>query len=128
MEHWKNYGRILLNIMTSEQILKLVEAGYTKADIEAMNATSAPAPAETPEETEETAAQPAAQEEPAAAQSDPAQPVDPMRAIMDALARLSNQIAVNNINTNMQPEQPARTAEQALAEIIAPPIPAKRKF
>ena len=111
--------------MTSEQILKLVEAGYTKADIEAM---SAPAPAEQPEETEAPAAQPAQQEEPAAAQSDPAQPVDPMNAIMDALARLSNQIAVNNINTNMQPEQPARTAEQALAEIIAPPIPAKRKI
>lgn len=111
--------------MTSEQILKLVEAGYTKADIEAM---SAPAPAEQPEETEAPAAQPAAQEEPSAAQSDPAKPADPMNAIMDALARLSNQIAVNNINTNTQPDQPARTAEQALAEIIAPPVPARRKF
>lgn len=114
--------------MTSEQILKLVEAGYTKADIEAMTSTSAPAPAKTPEETEAPAAQPAQQEEHAAAQSDPAKPVDPMNAIMDALARLSNQIAVNNINTNMQPDQPARTAEQALAEIIAPPIPERRKF
>lgn len=113
--------------MTNEEILMLVKAGYTKSDIEAMT------PAQAPEETAAPAAQPETKAEPADVQADPAPaaqpetnaPADVQQTILAALERLSNQMIASNINNNTQPQQPTRTAADALAEIIAPPA-AKR--
>lgn len=107
------------------EVLELVRAGYTKAEIAAM--TEAPQP----EETAAPAVQPEVQEEHTEAQADPApaaaEPaVDHNAAILAAINKLSNAVITNNINTQTQPENTGRTIEQALAEIISPP-PAKKR-
>lgn len=111
--------------MNLDEILKLIDAGYTKADIDAM--TAEPAPAEEPAapEPEQTA-------EPEAAQApvQTAEPAQPQTAgqdqILEALNRLTNTIIKSNINsTVIQPAE--RTTEDALAEIISPPKPNARR-
>ena len=102
--------------MDAKNIIALVNAGYTKAEIDAMEATEAPeapadpAPAADPQPAEAPAAQPA--EAPAA------QPQHDQ--ILQALERLTNSIMQHNLNQTVA--QPAeRTVQDALAAIIAPP-------
>lgn len=109
------------------EVLELVRAGYTKAEIAALTEE---AKAPQPEETAEPAVQPEVQAESTEAQADPApaaaEPVDHNAAILAAINKLSNAVITNNINTQTQPENSGRTIEQALAEIISPP-PAKKR-
>ena len=111
--------------MKVDEILKLINAGYTKADIDAMTAepTAEPEPAQAAEpETPAQAAEP---------ETAPAQTAEPAQAfgqdqILDALNRLTNTIIKSNINATVT--QPAeRTPEDALAEIISPPKPKARR-
>ena len=111
------------------EVLELVRAGYTKAEIAAlMEDVKAPQP----EETAAPAVHPEVQEEHTEAQASPAPaaapeaPVDHNAAILAAINKLSNAVITNNINTQTQPENTGRTIEQALAEIISPP-PAKKR-
>lgn len=108
------------------EVLELVRAGYTKAEIAALTEE---VKAPQPEETAAPAVQPEAQEESTEAQAGPApaaEPVDHNAAILAAINKLSNAVITNNINTQTQPENTGRTIEQALAEIISPP-PAKKR-
>ena len=113
--------------MKVDEILKLIDAGYTKADIDAMTASEA-APAQTAEpapaaEPEKAPAQTAEPEQNAA--QDPAQnQTTGQDKILEALNRLTNTIIKSNINsTVIQPVE--RTPEDALAEIISPAKPKK---
>lgn len=115
--------------MKVDEILKLIDAGYTKADIDAMTAEPAaePEPAQTaePETAPAQTAEPAA---PAPAQAPVAEPAQAsgQDQILDALNRLTNTIIKSNINATVT--QPAeRTPEDALAEIISPPKPKARR-
>ena len=110
-----------------EQIMKLIDAGYTKAEIDALMQPEAAAPAQEPEPETPTAQVPEEEPEPKpAARHEPEQ--DTQAAILAAINKLSNAMITNNINTQMQPGEPARSVEQALAEIIAPPPAEKRKI
>ena len=81
--------------MTVNDILDLIRAGYTKADIEAMEAEQklAPAPAEVP-------AKPAADPKPAqpaqpAAEAQPAEaPADPVLAELKAMREQMNKLSI----------------------------------
>lgn len=113
--------------MKVDEILKLIDSGYTKADIDAM--TAEPAQAAEPAETEPETA-PAQVAEPAA--QAPAQTAEPAAQatgqdqILEALNRLTNMITKSNINSTVT--QPAeRTPEDALAEIISPTKPKARR-
>lgn len=113
--------------MKVDEILKLIDAGYTKADIDAMTAEPAAEPEQTaaePETAPEQSAEPAA---PAPAQTaEPAAQTAGQDQILDALNRLTNTIIKSNINATVT--QPAeRTPEEALAEIISPPRPKARR-
>ena len=115
--------------MDAKNIIALVNAGYTKAEIDAMEAPADPAteapeapadpaPAADPQPAEAPAAQPA--EAPAAqpAEAPAAQPQHDQ--ILQALERLTNSIMQHNLNQTVA--QPAeRTVQDALAAIIAPP-------
>ena len=107
------------------EVLELVRAGYTKAEIAALTEE-----APQPEETAEPAVQPEVQAESTESQAGPApaaaETVDHNAAILAAINKLSNAVITNNINTQTQPENSGRTIEQALAEIISPP-PAKKR-
>ena len=98
--------------MDVNTILKLIDAGYTKADIEAMNApasTEASAPVEAPAE-EESAEAPAMTGD------------DILQNLLAEVRGLKAQIQSNNIkNDSMNVNHaPDLTAEQILASIINP--------
>jgi hypothetical protein len=86
--------------MTVNDILDLIRAGYTKADIEAMEAAPTPAPAEVPAKPAQPAAQPAADPKPAqpaqpAAEAQPAEaPADPVLAELKAMREQMNKLSI----------------------------------
>lgn len=101
--------------MTLDEIMTLVKAGYTKEEIQALQ-TPAQSAQSAPEE-----AQPAPEQKPEEPKEAPAAAVTPQQdAILDALNRLTNTIISHNTNGTIL-QQPERTVDQALAEIIAPP-------
>ena len=102
--------------MTIEEILKLGAMGYTKEDIEAMNIGSEPDP------------EPEKAQEPEQAKSEPEQEpqkADPTKDLLQFMAgefeKLNRSIqSVNILGSNInQPKE--KTAEDVLAELIAPP-------
>ena len=112
--------------MKVDDILKLMDAGYTKADIDAMTAEPAAEPAQAAEP--ETAPAQTAEPETALAEKLilPKPPASVNDQILEALDRLTNTLIKSNINsTVIQPAE--RTPEDALAEIISPPKPKARR-
>ena len=78
--------------MKVNDILDLIRAGYTKADIEAMEAEPKPAPAEVPakpaaDPKPAQPAQPAAEAQPAEAKPDPV--MEELKALRDQMSKLS---------------------------------------
>ena len=107
--------------MDAKNIIALVNAGYTKAEIDAMEAPADPAT-----EAPEAPADPAPAADPQPAEAPAAQPAEAPAAqpqhdqILQALERLTNSIMQHNLNQTVA--QPAeRTVQDALAAIIAPP-------
>ena len=103
--------------MDVNTILKLIDAGYSKADIEAMNApasTEASTPVEAPAEVTATAEEPA--EAPAMTGD------DILQNLLAEVKGLKAQIQSNNIKTDSMNvnHAPDLTAEQILASIINP--------
>ena len=92
--------------MTIKDIVSLANAGFTAEQIAALAA--APQPAEQP--------QPAAQPQPIA-QPQPAD--DPISKLMAQVGALTAAVQASNIGTSRQPQP--QTADDILAEIIAPP-------
>ena len=127
--------------MTIEQITALVNAGFTKDDILAMTAqeqaqqmTQEPAAQEPAQEPAQQTAQAQAQaqlqqmaqhtvQEPAQPEISLADVIKSNQAVMENISKLTAAVQANAIRTAVQPNggQPAYTAEQAIAEIIAPP-------
>lgn len=102
--------------MTIDEILKLGAKGYTKEDIEAMNAGSEEPEPEKAQESEQTKQEPV---------QEPEQKTDPTKDLLQFMAgefeKLNRSIQSANIlgsNIN-QPKE--KTAEDVLAELIAPP-------
>lgn len=104
--------------MDAKNIIALVNAGYTKAEIDAMEQPADPAP----EAPEAPAADPEPAADPQPAEAPAAQPQQDQ--ILQALERLTNSIMQHNINQTVT--QPAEhTVQDALAAIIAPPAKTK---
>ena len=109
--------------MNKEEILKLVNAGYTKAEIEAMSSDQKleePKPEEKPEE-------PKPEEKP---EVKPAETVsltpDVMKEFTGAINGLSDMIKKSNmINDGYEPKTALEKGEEVLASLINPP--AKKK-
>ena len=102
--------------MELDQIFKLIEAGYTKEDIQKLEAPAAdPEPEKEPEAPEAKEA-PAAKEEPApvpAAASNNEQ-------VLQALNRLTEAIMKKNLNVTTA-ETTQQDPKDILAKVIAPP-------
>lgn len=109
-------------MMTKDEIFKLIDAGYTKEEIQALDDIKSPDPepaAETAagdERTEQPAAQPAAEKQTAT-------PVNSNDQILEALNKLTNVMIGRNINQTVSETLQERKPEDILAEIIAPPKP-----
>ena len=106
--------------MTMQEILTLVAAGYTKEDIEKMEAPAAPDPALTPD-PEPAAPAPAPVPDPAPAAPAPADNEPTMRDLMQSMAKLTSAIQANAIAQSVVPGgNQGPTAEDAIAQIIRP--------
>lgn len=98
--------------MTFDQLMKLLDAGFTKDEIMALNGTQEPAPQPEPEPEPAPAPQPEPQPEPAPA------PQNDQAAILAKLEELNQTIIRSNINNSRQPEQ--ESVDDILATIIRP--------
>lgn len=114
--------------MNKEEILKLVNAGYTKAEIEAMSSDQKPEEPK-PEEPkpEEKPEEPKPEEKP---EVKPAETVgltpDVMKEFTGAINGLSDMIKKSNmINDGYEPKTALEKGEEVLASLINPP--AKKK-
>ena len=108
--------------MNKEEILKLVNAGYTKAEIEAM--VSDQKPEDKPEEKPE---EPKPEEKP---EVKPAETVsftpDLMKEFTGAINGLSDMIKKSNmINDGYEPKTALEKGEEVLASLINPPVKKK---
>lgn len=114
--------------MKANDILTLLSAGYTKAEIDAMDQ---PEPVQAqqaaePEQTEPTTGQ----HEPAADQPEPAkdqpEPANDQYAKLEALlTKFVNVAQAGNLNANMAGAVPKKDTTDILAAVIAPPQKSK---
>lgn len=102
-----------------EQIIKLVDAGYTKDEITAMMKDDPAEPAEHSEPAEHEENEDTQDEKKPAENSGSN---DPGNVYAEALNRLTQMLQLQNINNNSFGQQPQRTAADAIAEIIMPPV------
>lgn len=109
--------------MKSSEILELVRAGFTKAEITAMEAD------QTPEEKQEEniEAEPVTDVKEESAANQPAQPAaddgvkDQIAMLIKAVEQMSNRIISNNINSTVTEGEPERGVSDILAAVINPP-------
>lgn len=116
-----------------EQVMKLIDAGYTKAEIDALMTPEAEKTAAqdepSPEQvTPEVPAQPEPETKNSSAQAALPQTDDRSDRILEAINRLTGAMINQNLNSQSFASAPGRTVDDALAEIIAPPAPAKRNI
>jgi len=106
--------------MTFEQLMKLLDAGFTKAEIMALNGTQEPAPQPEPEPAPQPEPEPAPQPEPEPEpEPEPAPaPQNDQAAILAKLEELNQTIIRSNINHSKQPE--TESVDDILATIIRP--------
>ena len=106
--------------MNSAEILKLIEAGYTKADIDAMNRAPEAEPEETPEAEPEQEPQP----EPEPASNELAEVKEQLKETQTQLQDLIRQMQRNNLKTasvNIRPEDDLmKRTDEAMAELSRP--------
>lgn len=100
--------------MTFEQLMKLLDAGFTKQEILALNGTPAPAPQPEPEPEPTPAPQPEPEPQPEPAPA----PQNDQQAILAKLEELNQTIIRSNINNSRQPE--TESVDDILATIIRP--------
>jgi len=106
--------------MTVNDIMKLLDAGYTKEEISALEA---PAPEAKPEAQPEPEAKPEAAPAPEAKpEATPAPEAEPTLAdVLKQMAKLTATIQANALaQTQIAGQQKAPTAEDMIAQIIRP--------
>lgn len=101
--------------MELDNIITLIKAGYTKEDIEKMEA-----PAADPD-PEEKDTDPAPAEDPAPAVTSPAAKPENTDQILAALNNLTNAIMKKNLNVTTAESASPQTTQDILAKVIAPP-------
>ena len=109
--------------MKRSEILELVRAGYTKAEITAMEADQTP----DVNQEEKIEAEPVTDVKEESAANQPAQPAaedgvkDQMAMLIKAVEQMSNRIISNNINSTVTEGEPERGVSDILAAVINPP-------
>ena len=98
--------------MDLNTILKLLDAGYTKADIDAMTASPVSEPAAVPEP------EPVKPAEETAAEPDQITSADVLNNLLAEVKGLKAQIQANNIKNDSMGSKPEVTAESILASLI----------
>lgn len=113
--------------MKPEEILKLIDAGYTKEEIQAMTQPEEPTPEDVKPE-EPTPEEPQPEEKPAE-QNELAEVRQELKSTQQQLADLVKQMQRNNLamaSVNILPENDLdKKTDEAMAELIRPKIERK---
>ena len=105
--------------MKATEILQLINAGYTKADIEAMELPETGAP--DPDPSPAPAAEPEPVKEAPKPEPEKPNPVNPeIQALTKQINDLVSAIQKSNLLNTKMPEAQPETAEDILANIISP--------
>ena len=106
--------------MTLDQTLKLLDAGYTKDEIRDMiDAEKMPETAVDQAEPETVLPDPEPEPEPAH-RTEPVTEDPQIKALTKQINDLVSAIQRSNLLHSQQPQQPEKTAEDVLAEVIRP--------
>ena len=110
--------------MNFEQVIALVNAGYTKAEIEAMQGAMPEQPETAPAENPEP--EPAPEQTQGATEQQTQQPAntahdDPYTRLEAKLNQLIGLQQAQNINANVGNAAPERSSTDILGSVIAPP-------
>ena len=109
--------------MKADDILKLIEAGYTKADIEAMETTS---PEQNHEQGQEQEQKQEQKQEPAPEHDQEYKNLEnKISETQNQLQQLIRQMQQNNLQTagvNILPDNVETAADKAMSELIRPTI------
>ena len=102
--------------MTAEQILQLVQAGYTKQEIVQLTGVQEPAPEPVP------AAEPVPEpkSEPAPAEDQKPESGPTIADVLNGITKLTAAIQANAIANSVMPQQHQASAEDMIAQIIRP--------
>lgn len=105
--------------MKIDEVIKLVDAGYTKDEISALMGGVDNVEPEIKEEAPEPA--PEQKEQPVKPSPEPADPnAARYNELLEAMQKLTGAIQAGNILNSQNKEQPNLTAEDILAEVVAP--------
>lgn len=104
--------------MKVNEIIKLLEAGYSKEEIEAFEKTEEPEEA-APEDIQEEEPEERTEESAANQVQDPVQ--DQIAKLTAAMERMSGMIISQNINRTVTEGASERSIDDMLAEVINPP-------
>jgi hypothetical protein len=105
--------------MTIQEILELGKMGYTKDDIEAMSGTSEADPVTVTVQTEDPVEEKAP--DPAPVQAAAPDNTDMLKIIVGEFEKMNKAIQELNINNSNIPQLREKTADEVLADFIAPP-------
>lgn len=109
--------------MTKEEILKLINAGYTKADIDAMGE-----PQPEPQPEAEPQPQPDPEPQPEPQPESVSLTADAVKEFTSTVKELSELIKKQNIiNDGHEPKTALERGEEVLASLINPPEQKKKK-
>lgn len=106
--------------MKVNDILKLLDAGYTREEIQQMEQAEAPEEA-APDDIQEPEKEEKKEEADAANQAQPDPVQDQIAKLTAAMERMSGMIISQNINRTVTEGASERTVEDMLAEVINPP-------
>lgn len=106
--------------MKAEMVLKLLEAGYTKTDIDLMEETkpAAPEAPETPEEPEKKPAAPAAPEAPAEPETDTNEQINSLIQIVSKLQSTVDAMQKTNAEKAESPKPEKLNTRQVLTDFF----------
>lgn len=110
--------------MKVNEIIKLLDAGYSKEEIEAFEKTEEPEEA-APEDIQEEEPEEKKEESAANQVQDPVQ--DQIAKLTAAMERMSGMIISQNINRTVTEGASERSIDDMLAEVINPPRKGKSK-
>lgn len=107
--------------MKVNDILKLLDAGYTREEIQQMEQAEAPEEAAPDVDIQEPEKEEKKEEADAANQAQPDPVQDQIAKLTAAMERMSGMIISQNINRTVTEGASGRTVEDVLAEVINPP-------
>ena len=104
--------------MKAEDVLELIRAGYTKADIDALGIALEKPEEKKPEEKKPDEPKPEKKDEPKPEKKDEPKPDDKVTALETKIDYLVNRLNLLAVQTSKQKDEPTETVDDILASMV----------